>query len=95
MDGRDVDVQCRQPRGEKAATMIKQCSLCGTEMPERYNYCYQCGEYVGNTASLGAATDPAGEQSQRYQERVIHFGCVSLIVLWTIFGLWFFFNMNR
>jgi uncharacterized membrane protein YvbJ len=75
--------------------MIKQCSLCGTEMPERYNYCYQCGEYVGNTASLGVAADPAGEKSQRYQERVIHFGCVSLIVLWTIFGLWFLFNMNR
>lgn len=75
--------------------MIKQCSLCGTEMPERYNYCYQCGEYVGNTAPLSTATSPEEEQKQRYQERFIHFGCLSLAVLWTIFGLWFLFNMNR
>jgi len=75
--------------------MIKTCSLCNTEMPERYNYCYQCGEYVGQVATLGAATDPESEQEHRKQERVIHYGCLTLIVAWTVFGLWFLFNMNR
>lgn len=75
--------------------MFKQCSLCGTEMPERYNYCYQCGEYVGDVSSLPTAATSEDERKQRVQERVIHVGCLSLIVLWTVFGLWFLFNINR
>lgn len=76
--------------------MMKTCPLCHTEMPERYNYCYQCGEYVGQTAPvLPGAGDPEAEQRYRQQEWVIHYGCLTLIILWTIFGLWFFFNINR
>lgn len=75
--------------------MIKTCSLCNTEMPERYNYCYQCGEYVGQIASLTTATDPESERQHRKQEHVIHYGCLTLIVVWTAFGLWFLVNMNR
>ena len=75
--------------------MIKNCSLCNTEMPERYNYCYQCGEYVGQVAALGTVTDPESEREYRKQEQVIHYGCLTLIVVWTAFGLWFLFNMNR
>jgi len=75
--------------------MMKMCPLCNTEMPERYNYCYQCGEYVGATAVLKPEVSPEVEAQQQQQERVIHYGCLTLIVLWTVFGLWFFFNMNR
>ena len=76
--------------------MMKTCPLCNTEMPERYNYCYQCGEYVGQIAAvLPGAGDPVAEHRYRQQERVIQYGCLTLIMLWTIFGLWFFFNMNR
>jgi predicted nucleic acid-binding Zn ribbon protein len=75
--------------------MFKTCPLCNTEMPERYNYCYQCGEYVGQTATLEDRLEPEVEQEHRKQERVIHYGCMTLIVVWVIFGLWFFFNMNR
>ena len=39
--------------------------------------------------------DPAEEQRYQQQERAIHYGCLTLMVVWTIFGLWFFFNMNR
>lgn len=74
---------------------MKQCSLCSTEMPERYNYCYQCGEFVGHTSSIKDTADPKDAQEQQYQERFIHFGCLSLLVLWAVFGLWFLFNMNR
>ncbi len=75
--------------------MIKNCPLCNTEMPERYNYCYQCGEYVGQTAALVSEMDPEVAHQHHQQERVIHYGCLTLIVMWTVFGLWFFFNMNR
>lgn len=76
--------------------MMKMCPLCNTEMPERYNYCYQCGEYVAQTAPLmPGAGDPDSEQQYRRQERVIHYGCLTLIIVWSIFGLWFFFHMNR
>jgi predicted nucleic acid-binding Zn ribbon protein len=76
--------------------MMKMCPLCNTEMPERYNYCYQCGEYVGQTAPLQpGAGDPVAEKRYRQQERVIHYGCLTLIIVWSVFGLWFFFNMNR
>lgn len=64
-------------------------------MPERYNYCYQCGEYVGDTAALKPPVPPEVEKQQQYQERVIHYGCLTMIMLWAVFGLWFFFNMNR
>jgi hypothetical protein len=64
-------------------------------MPERYNYCYQCGEYVGDTTAIPDNIDPQVAQQQRRQEWVIHYGCLALIVLWTIFGLWFCVNMNR
>lgn len=75
--------------------MMKMCPLCNTEMPERYNYCFQCGEYVGHTTSLPLHNDPATEQRHLAHERFIHYGCLTLIVVWTVFGLWFFFNMNR
>ena len=75
--------------------MMKTCPLCNSEMPERYNYCYQCGEYVGDTAALKPAVSPEVEAQQQHQERVIHYGCLTLIVLWIVFGLWFFFHMNR
>ena len=75
--------------------MMKSCPLCGSEMPERYNYCYQCGEYVGDATSLQLETSPEETQTQQRQERVIHYGCMSLILLWTAFGLWFCVNMNR
>jgi hypothetical protein len=39
--------------------------------------------------------DPKIEQQHRRQERAIYYGCLTLIALWTAFGLWFFFNMNR
>jgi hypothetical protein len=64
-------------------------------MPQRYNYCYQCGEYVGQVASLPVSRDPEEERRYQHQEWAIHYGCLTLIVVWTIFGLWFFFNMNR
>jgi len=38
---------------------------------------------------------PEVEAQQQQQERVIHYGCLTLIVLWVVFGLWFFLNMNR
>ena len=44
---------------------------------------------------MPTAQDPEAEQRYQHQERVIHYGCLTLIVLWTVFGLWFFFNMNR
>ena len=75
--------------------MMKMCPLCNTEMPERYNYCYQCGEYVGHATSLPLDSDPAIEQRHRAHERFIHYGCLTLIVTWAVFGLWFFFNMNH
>jgi uncharacterized membrane protein YvbJ len=75
--------------------MMKSCPLCDTEMPERYNYCYQCGEYVGNTASLQREASPEETQAHQRQERVIHYGCMSLILIWTVFGLWFCVNINR
>lgn len=74
---------------------MKNCPLCDTEMPERYNYCYQCGEYVGNASATVPVADPEVEQQQQQQEWVIHYGCLTLIVLWTLFGLWFCINMNR
>jgi hypothetical protein len=64
-------------------------------MPERYNYCYQCGEYVGDTGSLIQESTPEEEQAQQRQERVIHYGCLLLIVFWSLFGLFFCVNMNR
>ena len=79
----------------EAVVIMKTCPLCNTEMPERYNYCYQCGEYVGATAALKPAVSPEEEARQQHQERVIHYGCLTLLLLWTVFGLWFFFNMNR
>jgi hypothetical protein len=75
--------------------MMKNCPLCQTEMPERYNYCYQCGEYVGHTAAMLPVDDPEVARQHRQQEWVIHYGCLTLIVLWTVFGLWFCVNMNR
>lgn len=75
--------------------MMKTCSLCQTEMPERYNYCYQCGEFIGETAALPVDVDPQAAETQQRQEWVIQYGCLTLIIVWTIFGLWFFFNMNR
>jgi hypothetical protein len=77
------------------STMMKMCPLCQTEMPERYNYCYQCGEFVGDASSLPVDADPATATKRRHQEWVIHYGCLTLIVLWTVFGLWFFFHMNH
>src|SRR5215813_14089731 len=74
---------------------MKMCPLCHSEMPERYNYCYQCGEYVGDAAAFKPALSPEAEAQQQQQERVIHYGCLTLIVLWIGFGLWFFFHMNR
>jgi hypothetical protein len=50
---------------------------------------------VGDTAALKPALSPEVEAQQQSQERVIHYGCLTLLVLWTMFGLWFFFNMNR
>lgn len=79
----------------KYSTMMKTCPLCQTEMPERYNYCYQCGEFVGETAALQIDIDPEVAETQRRQEWVIQYGCLTLIIVWTVFGLWFFFNMNR
>ncbi len=75
--------------------MMKSCPLCSTEMPERYNYCYQCGEYVGDTGSLIPETTPEEQQAQQRREHVIHYGCLLLIVLWALFGLWFCVNINR
>jgi hypothetical protein len=75
--------------------MMKSCPLCDTEMPERYNYCYQCGEYVGDVGSLLTQTAPEDLPEQQRQERVIHYGCLGLIVIWAIFGLWFCTHMNR
>ncbi len=75
--------------------MMKSCPLCDSEMPERYNYCYQCGEYVGDAVSLQPESTPEEAQAHQLQERVIHFGCMALIVFWTLFGLWFCVNMNR
>ena len=75
--------------------MMKSCSLCGTEMSERYNYCYQCGEFVGATGSLQAEVDSESSLEQGRQEWVIHYGCLTLIVAWTLFGIWFCVNMNR
>jgi len=75
--------------------MMKSCPLCDTEMPERYNYCYQCGEYVGHTASLQPASSPEETRAHQRQERVIHYGCMSLILLWTVFGLWFCVHINH
>ena len=75
--------------------MMKTCPLCHTEMPERYNYCYQCGEYVGDAATMLPAQDPEEEQRHQRQERFIHYGCLTLIVLWMVFGLWFCVNINR
>jgi hypothetical protein len=77
--------------------MMKMCPLCNTEMPERYNYCYQCGEYVGQTAAMTstAPASPEVERQYRWQERIIQYGCLTLIVAWTVFGLWFCVNMNR
>ncbi len=75
--------------------MMKSCPLCNTEMPTRYNYCYQCGEFVGHTSPLVPAVEPEVEHQHRQQERMIHYGCLVLLVLWTVFGLWFFFHMNR
>jgi len=74
---------------------MKTCPLCHTEMPGRYNYCYQCGEYVGHASTTVLPVDPANEQKYHQQERIIHYGCLMLIVLWTVFGLWFCVNMNR
>jgi predicted nucleic acid-binding Zn ribbon protein len=79
----------------EAVAMMKMCPLCHSEMPERYNYCYQCGEYVGDTAAFKPVLSPEAEAQQQQQERVIHYGCWTLIVLWVAFGLWFFFHMNR
>jgi hypothetical protein len=39
--------------------------------------------------------DPEVARQHRQQEWVIHYGCLTLIVLWTVFGLWFCVNMNR
>jgi hypothetical protein len=75
--------------------MLKNCPLCNTELPLRYNYCYQCGEYVGQLSALPAIEEPEVEQRYQHQERAIHYGCLTLIMFWAIFGLWFFFNMNR
>jgi predicted nucleic acid-binding Zn ribbon protein len=75
--------------------MMKNCPLCHTEMPERYNYCYQCGEYIGHTSAPAPPVDPEHEQQYHHQERIIHYGCLTLIVVWTVFGLWFCVNMNR
>ncbi len=75
--------------------MMKSCPLCSTEMPERYNYCYQCGEYVGDTGSIVQEITPEEEQTQQRQERIIHYGCLLLIVSWVLFGLFFCVNMNR
>lgn len=75
--------------------MFKNCPLCNTEMPERYNYCYQCGEYVGHTSAAIPVADPETERQHQHQERFIHYGCLTLIVMWTMFGLWFCVNMNR
>jgi predicted nucleic acid-binding Zn ribbon protein len=75
--------------------MMKSCPLCDTEMPERYNYCYQCGEYVGHTASLQPEASPEETRAHQRQERVIHYGCMSLILLWTVFGLWFCVHINH
>jgi len=75
--------------------MMKSCPLCSTEMPERYNYCYQCGEYVGDTGSLIQESTPEEELAQQRQERIIHYGCLLLIVFWSLFGLFFCVNMNR
>lgn len=75
--------------------MMKSCPLCSTEMPERYNYCYQCGEYVGDTGSVVRETTPEEQQTQYRQERVIHYGCLLLIVFWALFGLFFCVNINR
>ena len=83
------------PGVREAVAMMKTCPLCNTEMPERYNYCYQCGEYVGDTAALKPALSPEAEAQHQHQERVIHYGCLTILILWTVFGLWFFFNMNR
>jgi hypothetical protein len=75
--------------------MMKSCPLCSTEMPERYNYCYQCGEYVGDTGAFIQESTPEEQQVQQRQERVIHYGCLLIIVLWALFGLWFCVNINR
>lgn len=75
--------------------MMKTCSLCHTEMPTRYNYCYQCGEYVGNTDSLPVDIDPEDARTHQRQERVIHYGCMTLLIVWSIFGLWFCVHINH
>ena len=75
--------------------MLKNCPLCHTEMPERYNYCYQCGEYVGQVSTAIPVTDPEAERQHHKQERLIHYGCLTLIAMWTMFGLWFCVNVNR
>ena len=75
--------------------MMKMCPLCNSEMPARYNYCFQCGEFVGDTGSIQAETHPEDEAKHQLQERVIQYGCFTLIIVWTIFGLWFCVNMNR
>jgi hypothetical protein len=64
-------------------------------MPERYNYCYQCGEFVGATSPVPVDVAPEALEAQQRQEWVIHYGCLTLIVLWAAFGLWFFLHMNR
>ncbi len=75
--------------------MMKACPLCQTEMPERYNYCYQCGEYVGQISAAPADEDPATARRHRLQERFIHYGCLTLILMWAIFGVWFLLHINR
>ena len=42
-----------------------------------------------------AGAQQVRQAQQQQQERVIHYGCLTLIVLWIVFGLWFFFHMNR
>ncbi|GIX49023.1 MAG: hypothetical protein KatS3mg131_3234 [Candidatus Tectimicrobiota bacterium] len=74
---------------------MKSCPLCHTEMPARYNYCYQCGEYVGHLETAAPDDDPAAAKRHRLQERFIHYGCLTLILMWTAFGLWFLLHINR
>src|SRR5262249_2373949 len=61
------------PSSWAAVAMMNMCPLCNTEMPERYNYCYQCGEYVGDTAALKPAVSPEVEAQQQQQEKIIHY----------------------
>jgi hypothetical protein len=60
----------------EAVAMMKMCPLCHSG-PERYNHCYQCGEYMGDTVALRAALSPEIEAQQQQQERVIHYGCLT------------------